>query len=138
VPRKYRVGGTAATTVGPPATNISGADSGSHMVEELAPSEVAAKLKGRPTGVVLLDVREPYEREIARIEPSIHIPMGEIAGRTDELPKDREIVVYCHGGVRSAMVAGYLEAKGFSPVSNLSGGIDAWSVRVDPKVPRYS
>ena len=108
------------------------------MVEELTPPEVAAKLKEDPPAVVLLDVRELFEREIARIDPSLHIPMGDITQRTDELPKDREIVVYCHSGARSAMVAGYLEACGFKSVANLSGGIDAWSVEVDPKVPRYS
>ena len=108
------------------------------MVEELDPVDVAARLKEHAKDVVLLDVREPYERELARIEPSIHIPMGEIPDRTDELPKGREIIVYCHAGVRSAMVAGFLEANGFDRVANLAGGIDAWSARVDPKVPRYS
>jgi len=87
--------------------------------------------------LVLLDVREPFERDLAVIEPSLHIPMGEVPDRVGELPKDREIVVYCHGGVRSAMVAGFLESQGFGSVGNLSGGIDAWSVHVDPKVPRY-
>jgi rhodanese-related sulfurtransferase len=108
------------------------------MVEELAPEEVAAKIRQDPTAVVLLDVREPFEREIARIEPSVHIPMAEVPTRAEELPRDREIIVYCHGGTRSAMVAGFLEAKGYARVANLSGGIDAWSVRVDRRVPRYS
>ncbi len=107
------------------------------MVTELAPSAVAAKIRTAPDAVVLLDVREPFERELAAIEPSLHIPMGEVPDRLAEIPRDRELVVYCHGGTRSRMVAGYLEGQGFRSVGNLSGGIDAWSVQVDVKVPRY-
>jgi rhodanese-related sulfurtransferase len=107
------------------------------MVEQLAPAEVAEKLKQSPGKILLLDVREPDERETAHIEPSLHIPMNEVASRLDEIPKDREIVVYCHGGSRSMMVAGYLSHKGWKSVANLAGGIDAWSVEVDPSVPRY-
>ncbi|HTW40459.1 MAG TPA: rhodanese-like domain-containing protein [Thermoplasmata archaeon] len=108
------------------------------MVAELRPEEVAEKMKGSPGRVVLLDVREPDEREIAAIEPSIHIPMREVPNRLAEIPKDKEVVVYCHGGTRSAMIAGFLEAHGYTHVANLDGGIDAWSRRVDPNVPRYS
>jgi rhodanese-related sulfurtransferase len=107
------------------------------MVSQLAPEEVARRLKADPQRVVLLDVREPYERELARIEPSLHIPMNEVPERIEEIPKDREVVVYCHGGSRSLMVAGYLANRGYRTVANLDGGIDAWSVRVDPDVPRY-
>jgi len=106
-------------------------------VEELSPEEVAELLRKEPNGVVLLDVREPFERAEATIAPSIHIPMREVAGRIAELPMDKRLVVYCHGGTRSMMVAAYLEGHGFPTVANLSGGIDAWSVRVDPSVPRY-
>lgn len=107
------------------------------MVEELSPQDVAAKMKGHPDRVVLLDVREPFERRLAVIAPSIHIPMDEVPERLVEIPKDREIVVYCHTGVRSAMIAGYLEGEGYPSVANLDGGIDAWSVLVDPRVFRY-
>jgi rhodanese-related sulfurtransferase len=107
------------------------------MVSELAPEEVARKLRANPPAVTLLDVREQDEREAASIDPSVHIPMAEVAGRIAEIPKDRPLVVYCHGGTRSMMVAVYLEHHGFPDVANLAGGIDAWSVRVDPKVPRY-
>jgi rhodanese-related sulfurtransferase len=107
------------------------------MVEDLTPEVVARKLHAAPGTVLLLDVRETWERELAVIEPSVHIPMNDIAERAGELPKDQEIVVYCHGGTRSAMVAGYLEHHGFTSVRNLAGGIEAWSVDVDPKVPRY-
>ncbi|MGP8076046.1 MAG: rhodanese-like domain-containing protein [Thermoplasmata archaeon] len=107
------------------------------MVTEMEPTEVARRLKATPDRVLLLDVREPFEREVAVIQPSLHIPMNEIPERTEEIPKDRELIVYCHGGTRSMMVAGYLESRGFKSVVNLSGGIDAWSVEVDPSVPRY-
>jgi rhodanese-related sulfurtransferase len=107
------------------------------MVDELEPEEVAQRVRAAPERVVLLDVREPYERELAAIEPSLHIPMNEVAGRIEELPKDKELVVYCHGGARSMMVASFLEHRGFAPVANLAGGIDAWSRKVDPNVPRY-
>jgi rhodanese-related sulfurtransferase len=107
------------------------------MVEDLEPTEVARRLKESPGSLVLLDVREDWEREQAVIEPSLHIPMQQVAGRLGELPADRALVVYCHGGSRSAMVAGYLERHGFPKVSNLNGGIDAWSTDVDESVPRY-
>jgi rhodanese-related sulfurtransferase len=107
------------------------------MVTELSAREVAARLKHEPGRVLLLDVREPDERELAAIEPSLHIPMRDVPERLSELPKDRAIVVYCHSGTRSAMIAGFLEGKGYRDVANLSGGIDAWSRTVDPKVPRY-
>ncbi|MGA7475761.1 MAG: rhodanese-like domain-containing protein [Thermoplasmata archaeon] len=108
------------------------------MVLDMDATEVARKLKSAPEKVVLLDVREPFERRLAVIQPSVHIPMGDIPSRTDEIPRDRELIVYCHVGSRSTMVAGYLESLGFTSVANLTGGIDAWSVTVDPSVPRYA
>lgn len=107
------------------------------MVKEIEPTEVARRLRADPGKVLLLDVREPFEREIAAIQPSVHIPMAEIPSRTGEIPQDRELIVYCHGGTRSLMVGMFLENHGFRQVRNLSGGIDAWSVEVDPSVPRY-
>ncbi len=107
------------------------------MVEELAARELARRLRASPERVFLLDVREPYEREYAVIEPSLHIPMQEIPARLSEVPRDREVVVYCHSGARSMLVAGYLTTRGYTSVANLAGGIDAWSMTVDPGVPRY-
>ena len=86
---------------------------------------------------VLLDVREPFELEIARIAGSLDIPMGEIPARLDEVPRDREVVVMCHGGKRSASVTRLLEASGYTRAINLEGGIDAWSREIDPAVPTY-
>ena len=108
------------------------------MVRELSPDEVAQRLRSDPAEVVLLDVRESYERALAAIAPSLHIPMQEVPDRLADLPRTRPLVVYCHTGSRSLMVALYLEGKGFRAVSNLTGGIDAWSRKVDPSVPRYA
>ncbi len=107
------------------------------MVAGRTPEQVRDLLREHPEHLVLLDVRELEEREAARIEPSIFIPMNDIPGRLNEIPRDREVVVYCHTGARSAMVAAYLEGQGFTSMSNLRGGIDAWSLRVDPSIPRY-
>ena len=87
--------------------------------------------------VILLDVREPHERAIASIHGTLNIPMAQIPARLSELDRAAAIVVMCHSGVRSLQVAGYLGQNGFADVSNLDGGIDAWSREVDPKVPRY-
>ena len=84
----------------------------------------------------LLDVRDPYEIEFAKIEPYVHIPMGMLPVRHEEMDKGTPIVVMCHTGVRSAQVCQYLEPLGDN-VTNLKGGIDAWSVLVDLTVPRY-
>jgi rhodanese-related sulfurtransferase len=86
---------------------------------------------------VLLDVREPEELAVARLPNAIHIPMGEVPGRLHELDPDAEIIVFCHHGIRSASVAQFLAQREFAHVANLAGGIDAWSARVDPSVPRY-
>ncbi|MGI0054676.1 MAG: rhodanese-like domain-containing protein [Thermoplasmata archaeon] len=108
------------------------------MVGRITPSEVAKRLAADPDALFLLDVREPDEREVAVIEPSLHIPMGEVMERLADIPREREIVVYCHMGARSEMIASFLEAEGYANVLNLTGGIDAWSAEVDPAVPRYS
>jgi rhodanese-related sulfurtransferase len=107
------------------------------VVATITPEQLSKLLERDPDDVVLLDVREPAEREAARIEPSIHIPMDAVPDELEQIPRDRKVVVYCHHGARSEMVAGFLEESGFPDVANLVGGIDAWSERVDPDVPRY-
>ncbi len=87
--------------------------------------------------VTLIDVRNPPEWEICRIDGAKLIPMGEIQARLGELNPEDIIVAHCHHGARSAQVVGYLRQKGFSKAINLAGGIEAWSVEVDPSVPRY-
>jgi rhodanese-related sulfurtransferase len=86
---------------------------------------------------VLLDVREPHELQRASFSGALAIPMNEIPARTDEIPRDKPIVVACHYGARSATVAQFLVSRGFSDVYNLEGGIDAYAVTVDPTIPRY-
>jgi len=86
---------------------------------------------------VLLDVREPWEFQICRIEGSRHLPMGEIPARAGELDPEEEVVVICHHGARSLQVALFLEKQGFSDVTNLTGGVDAWAKNVDPAMPLY-
>jgi molybdopterin/thiamine biosynthesis adenylyltransferase/rhodanese-related sulfurtransferase len=85
----------------------------------------------------LLDVREPYEVEVASIEGATLMPLGELPARFEELDPNRETFVLCHSGVRSARAAEFLRSAGFPKVANVAGGIDAWSEEVDPNVPRY-
>ena len=87
--------------------------------------------------IVLLDVREAWEYSMANIEGSVLISLGELPQSIDRLDQDAEVVCYCHHGMRSADAMGFLLQQGFSNVKNLEGGIDAWSVLVDPSVPRY-
>ncbi len=87
--------------------------------------------------VVLLDVRESAEVAVASVPGTLHIPMAQVPARLGELDRNRPLVVMCHGGVRSRRVAEFLLDQGFENVFNLRGGIDAWSVEVDPRVPRY-
>lgn len=86
---------------------------------------------------VLLDVREPWEYERARIAGAQLVPMREVPGRLGEIDPAREVVAICHHGGRSAQVALFLEKNGYSKVHNLVGGVDAWSRTVDPAVPTY-
>jgi len=103
---------------------------------EIAPVELKARLdRGDP--LFLLDVREPHEWAIARLDGAALIPLGEVSRSLEQIPHDREIVVYCKGGARSAKAAEQLVAAGYGPVSNLIGGITRWSLDVDPSVPRY-
>lgn len=104
-------------------------------VFQISPAELQVKLKSAHPPF-LLDVREPFEYELANLN-GILIPVGEIEERLDELPRDREIVVYCHHGGRSHYAAELLKQAGFKWLFNLDGGIDAWSCEVDPTLRRY-
>ncbi len=88
---------------------------------------------------LLLDVREPHESQIARIEAAVLIPLGEVEKRLAEISewKERPIVVHCQKGARSAKACVILRENGFKNVVNMAGGIDAWSREVDPQIPRY-
>jgi rhodanese-related sulfurtransferase len=85
---------------------------------------------------LLLDCREPWEHQTARIEGATLVPMRQIPQKLDDIPKDQPVVVYCHAGVRSFDAAAWLKQQGVNAVS-MSGGIDRWSMEIDPKVPRY-
>jgi len=108
-------------------------------VPELTPTEFCARwpTTERGSGVVLLDVRELVELEIAAVSDARHIPMREIPARLVEIDRAVPLVVMCHSGGRSRRVAEFLLGNGFSNVFNLRGGIDAWSTEIDPQVPRY-
>lgn len=108
------------------------------MPREIGASDLAERLRsGKP--VLLVDVREDWEREIGRLPNDVHVPMDQIPARAGDLapPPGTDVVVYCHAGVRSWMAAQYLEHVGLKDVLSLAGGIDAWSVEVDPNVARY-
>ena len=85
----------------------------------------------------LVDVREPWEFEKARIEVAQLVPMREVSSRLQEIDPDKPVVAICHHGGRSMQVAVFLEKAGYSNVHNLVGGVDAWSRTVDPAVPLY-
>ncbi len=106
------------------------------MVNEITPSELKARREAG-TGPLVIDVREKWELDVARIPDVLHIPMGEIPARIGELDAGREIVVMCRSGGRSMQVAQFLDRNGFKSVANLTGGILAWSRDVDPTVRAY-
>ena len=87
--------------------------------------------------IFLLDVREPHEFSMAKIEGSTLIPLGTLPASLNQLDPNDEIVALCHKGMRSADAVGFLLQQGFNNIKNLVGGIDAWSVQVDQTVPRY-
>jgi rhodanese-related sulfurtransferase len=86
---------------------------------------------------LLLDVREPWEIELCRIEGSLNLPMHTVPVHCDEIDPARDVVVICHHGGRSMQVAMFLERKGYSSVLNLHGGVEAWACDVDPGMSRY-
>ncbi len=87
--------------------------------------------------IFLLDVREPHEYSLAKIDGSVLIPLGQVPHSLKQLDPSAEIVAYCHKGMRSADAVGFLLQQGFSNVKNLIGGIEAWSIEIDQSVPRY-
>ena len=105
-------------------------------VQELEPRDLADRLR-RGERIDLIDVREPYEWRIARIEGARLIPLSTFGAMASGLPRDRELVLYCHHGTRSRAAAEFLVQQGFSRVWNLSGGIAQWSADVDPAVATY-
>lgn len=113
------------------------------MIEHIHPGDLPQWLQkmrayGEP---IVLDVREPGELQRASVKAEgfelVHIPMGVVPPRLHELDPTRPVACLCHHGARSMRVAAFLEYQGFAHVANITGGINAWSMQVDPSVPRY-
>lgn len=98
----------------------------------------AHQLAGSSNGdVIIIDVREPHELAICRVEIAVHIPMRQIPERVAELPRNKHLLIMCHHGGRSRRVTDYLRAQGFDAVSNIDGGINAWAEVIDPSLQQY-
>ena len=112
-----------------------GQDDAADTPPDIAPRELA-ELLARDDAPFVLDVREPHEHAYAKIGGSEPIPLATLHRAIGSVPRDRDIVVYCHHGIRSAHAVQLLRGAGFR-ARNLSGGIDRWSTEVDPSVRRY-
>ena len=108
------------------------------MIQQLHPTDLKRKLDAGES-IYLVDVRNPDEYAYCRLEESLLVPLPELPGRVDEVqpPTGALVVVYCHHGVRSMSGAAILQRAGHENVASLAGGIDAWSLLIDPGVPRY-
>jgi adenylyltransferase/sulfurtransferase len=102
----------------------------------ITPTELKSRLE-KGDQLVLLDVREPWEFDLAKLNGSTLIPLATLPQSLGKLKRETEIVAICHHGMRSADATNFLLQQGFSNVKNLVGGIDAWSAQVDRSVPRY-
>jgi len=107
-----------------------------YKILNIQPIELDQRLK-KGHDICLIDVREEWEHSLASISGSEHIPLNELADRIQEIMFEEEIAVYCHHGERAYIGAQILLESGFKKVYHLTGGIDAWSQVVDPRVPRY-
>ena len=103
---------------------------------QISPAEAKAHLE-RDDGVLLVDVREPWETQLCRIEGAILMPMGTVPANVQKLDVDGVVICYCHHGVRSLDVAVWLRSQGVERARSMTGGIDRWSWEIDPGVPRY-
>jgi adenylyltransferase/sulfurtransferase len=103
---------------------------------DITPVELARRLK-EGNHIRLVDVREPHELEISRLEPADLIPLGQLAARLSELDSAQEMVLFCKSGSRSARALEVLLSAGFRKVKNLKGGINAWAREIDPSLPVY-
>ncbi len=106
-------------------------------MREFSALQLQAHLESCEIQPLLLDVRQPWEMDICKIENSLFIPMSQISAKIDSLDAERETVVICHHGIRSRSVGRYLEHAGFSNIINLSGGVDQWAKTVDKQMATY-
>ena len=103
---------------------------------EITPADVQARLE-QGEKLVLIDVREPWEYALCRIEGAKHVPLGTLAASLETLPDVDEVICYCHHGMRSLDAAAWLRFQGIERAKSLAGGIERWSIEIDPKIPRY-
>jgi rhodanese-related sulfurtransferase len=103
---------------------------------EITPKDLKARLD-RGEKLHLVDVREPWEYDLCRIEGAKHVPLGSLAASLQTLPDVDEVICYCHHGMRSLDAATWLRFQGIERAKSLAGGIERWSLDVDPNVPRY-
>lgn len=106
-------------------------------MREFEPEQLKGYLESAEQQPLLLDVRQPWEYKICKLDNSLLIPMSTIPANLDQLDKDKETVVICHHGVRSRRVAYYLEQAGFSNIINLRGGLAGWARSVDAHMATY-
>jgi rhodanese-related sulfurtransferase len=106
------------------------------MVRDISCQEVAGLIK-TSAPLTLVDVREDWEVEICAIDGALHIPLGDIARRLDEIGTDKPVAVLCHHGVRSRHAAMFLAAQGVKDVFNIAGGIEKWAIDIAPEMSRY-
>jgi rhodanese-related sulfurtransferase len=104
---------------------------------EITVEETRDLLATPSAGVLLIDVREPHEFALCKIEGAIEIPMRRIPENLPELPRDKHLLIHCHHGGRSLRLTQWLRAQGLARVSNVAGGIDAWAERIEPGMARY-
>ncbi|MDT8368377.1 MAG: rhodanese-like domain-containing protein [Longimicrobiales bacterium] len=108
------------------------------QIPEMSPNDLAHRLE-RGDALVLVDVREAFEREIADLpdEGQLRIPVAEFPARAHEVPKEGEVVLYCRSGSRSGWATRFLIEEGWENVSNLAGGVLGWRAEVDPTLEEY-
>ena len=113
------------------------------MIDQVRPADLAEWIRRQGAGgsAIVLDVREPRELQAASVKADgfelVAIPMNELPARLAELDPARPVACLCHHGNRSQRVAAYLAQNGFARLANIAGGIEAWSIELDPTVPHY-
>lgn len=102
----------------------------------MRPIEVHNKVKSGEE-LLIIDVRESFELELCKLENAIHIPMSKVPLQLNKIPKDKELVIMCHHGVRSMRIVNYLKTQGITNIHNMDGGIDLWAREVDNNMTKY-
>jgi len=108
------------------------------LINQLTPPQLAAwRADASRAAPLVVDVREPWELDVCRIDGALAVPLAELPRRAHELPRDRDLVLVCHHGSRSLHAAAWLARAGWPRVHNLTGGVAAWADQVDPAMARY-